>query len=81
MHQEEEVVVGDLVLRSLDCSVIENLHKQKVECVPYDTVRTVFIEGKPIYETAGFYEKTHIQICIRNPNCIEGFFIPRKEES
>jgi len=25
------------------------------------------------------YEKTHIQICIRNLNCIKGFFLPRRE--
>ena len=24
-------------------------------------------------------KKNHIQICIRNPNCIKGFFIPRYE--
>ena len=22
-----------------------------------------------------------IQLCVRNPNCIEGFFIPRKENA
>ena len=44
---------------------------------PFDTIRGLFQEGKPLYETSGFFEKTHIQICVRNPNCIKGFFAPR----
>jgi hypothetical protein len=32
------------------------------------------LEGQPIYETSGFHEKTHIQICVRNPKNIKGVF-------
>lgn len=73
---------ADKVIRELDCLVIENLHaKMRQDGLrPYDSVRGVFVEGTPIYEDAGFHDKTHIQICIRNPNCIKGFFIPRQEE-
>lgn len=65
----------DLLLRYLDCAVIEDLHKDRKECGdrPYDSVRGVFFEGKPIYGTSGFMEQSHIQICVRNPNCIKGF--------
>ena len=72
---------NDRILRELDCYVIENLHKtiKDSHCSPFDSTRGVFIEGSPIYENAGFHEKTHIQICVRNPNCIKGFFIPREE--
>lgn len=45
----------------------------------FDSVRGVFTEGGPAFEGAGLFEKSHIQVCIRNPNCIKGFFIPRKE--
>ena len=71
----------DLLLRELDCAVIENLHKRrKLETKKaFDSVRGLFVEGNPIYEGAGFHEKNHVQICIRNPNCIKGFFIPRQE--
>jgi hypothetical protein len=34
------------------------------------------LEGDPIYPGAGVYEKSHIQTCFRNPNCIKGFFLP-----
>jgi hypothetical protein len=44
----------------------------------YDSVRGVFFEGKRLYPGAGFSEKDHIQLCIRNPNCIKGFFLPRE---
>lgn len=71
----------DLLLRNLDCAVIKNLHAQvsNAKKRPFDSVRGAFIEGDPIYANAGFHEKNHIQICIRNPNCIKGFFIPRDE--
>lgn len=71
----------DLLMRHLDCAVIESLHLQRKTNneQPFDTVRGVFMEGKPIYPTSGFMEHSHIQICIRNPNCIKGFFAPRKK--
>ena len=44
----------------------------------FDSVKGVFWEGVELYPDAGFREKNHIQICVRNPNCIKGFFLPRK---
>ena len=43
---------------------------------PFDSVRAGFWEGEEIYQTAGFLDKNHIQICICNPNCIIGLFLP-----
>lgn len=70
----------DLLLRYLDCAVIENLHEERKRsgAKEFDTVRGLFQEGNSIYQNSGFLEKTHIQICVRNPNCIKGFFKPRK---
>lgn len=71
----------DLLLRSLDCMVIETVHqKQKVlkdegkVAYTFDTVRAVFVEGDELYSGAGFHDKNHIQVCVRNPNCIKGYF-------
>jgi hypothetical protein len=85
---------GDLLLRNLDCAVIEHMHQQIFEnwkkeieekgnssIRNFDTTRGVFTEGGPAYEGAGLFEKSHIQVCVRNPNCIKGFFIPREEVS
>lgn len=61
--------------RYLDCAIITRLHEMLAEQnISVDTVRGVFIEGAPIYEGAGFFEKTHIQIAVRNPTCIKGVF-------
>lgn len=70
----------DKRLRRLDCAVIQTAHEINIgaEKPPYDSVRGVFWEGKPLYPNAGFAEKNHIQICVRNPNCIKGYFRPRK---
>ena len=67
---------GDILKRVLDCKVIENLHFLTAHS-PFDTVRGAFIEGAPLYEGACINQKNHIQICIRNPNCVKAFFIPR----
>jgi hypothetical protein len=72
----------DGLRRNLDCSVINTLHdiRQADDFAPIDTVKGAFIEGKPIYPTASFHEKTHIQICVRNVACIKGIFrVPNTE--
>ncbi|RAJ11129.1 hypothetical protein LX64_00737 [Chitinophaga skermanii] len=73
--------LNDKVLRKLDCAVIKHLHSQLkyAGLTPFESVRGVFFEGKEVYDGAGFYEHTHIQVCIRNPNLIKAFFIPRLE--
>ena len=69
----------DMLLRPLDCLVIETLHdyNEQQGRTAFDSVRGAFLEGDEPYPTAGFKQKNHIQICVRNPNCIKGFFIPR----
>lgn len=72
----------ELLLRNLDCAVIEEVHtfNKQGDKPAYDTVRGMFIEGEPIYKGAGIYDKSHIQICVRNQNCIKGYFHPRRIE-
>jgi hypothetical protein len=80
----------DLVLRFLDCAVMNHLHtivenppqdaglKGYPRLEPFDTVRSLFGEGTPLYKGSGFREKTHTQIAVRNRTCIKGlFFLPR----
>lgn len=79
----------DLLIRELDCAVIEYVHQkikeekrtnQSSQLKEFDTVRGVFTEGGPAFPGAGIQMKSHIQICIRNMNCIKGFFLPRTTE-
>ena len=76
----------DLLIRELDCAVIQYLHQKIKEenkqnknsnIKEFDTARGVFTEGGPAFPGAGIQKKSHIQICIRNMDCIKGFFIPR----
>ena len=70
---------GFNLIRPLDCAVIENLHKiMKDEDISFDTVYGYFQEGVDAFAGAGIKEKSHIQICVRNTDCIKGYFLPRE---
>ena len=81
----------DKLLRYLDCAVINYLNDSTdLRCAKelkengysehkaFDTVRGCFHEGAKL-DGMEIYEKTHIQIAIRNMNCIKGVFLPREE--
>jgi hypothetical protein len=72
----------DLLKRNLDCAVIERLHSILEESgqSAVDSVKGVFTEGDLAYPGAGFLEKTHIQVAIRNLACIKGVFRPQAHE-
>ncbi|WP_456445242.1 hypothetical protein [Thiolapillus sp.] len=72
LHQFNE----DLIRETLDHPTSRNV---RLHANYYDSVRGMFPEGKPLYPNAGFRRKNHIQICIRNPNCILGYFKPRRQ--
>ena len=69
----------ELRARYLDCAVIETLHQLRQEegKQPLATVRGFFVEGRELYPAAGFRELDHIQICVRSPGQIIGYFLPR----
>jgi len=68
--------------RQLDCAVIKYVHEssKKVGLSAYDTIRSPFQEGGPIYEGANFTDRLHIEICVLNPAMIKGYFLPRPVE-
>jgi hypothetical protein len=67
---------ADMLLRDLDRAVIEHLHAvRELRGLPkIDTVRGFFFEGGRLFPGAGYFEKTHVQICVRQPGCIHGVF-------
>lgn len=75
---------NDLAARFRDRAVVETLHaaREMLDQVspgsfpPYESVRAAFLEGGSLYEGAGFSAKNHIQVAIRNPVCIRGYFRP-----
>ena len=74
---------NDALLRDLDCLIINEYHRfrESEGLRPFDSVRGAFWEGEELYPEAGFKEKSHIQICVRNPNCIKGLFLPRTKDN
>lgn len=71
----------DLKARFLDCLVFNTLHRlrEQEDRPPYDTVRGLFWEGEEIYAGAGVRQANHIQICVRQPSCILGYFRPIRQ--
>jgi len=84
LPEDKEGFAGDkdFVKRYLDCAVINTLHKvreqsSEKEAPPFDSVRGIFAEGPELYPGARIMSRTHIQICIRNPEkSTLGYFIP-----
>lgn len=72
----------DILYRELDCAVIQRIHQYNIEQNKrrFDSVRGVFLEGRPVYEHSGIMEKTHVQLCVVNPNCIKGYFKPLESD-
>lgn len=78
----------DRKVRELDCDVITHLHSimdypaseldgEDGEATPhFDTVRGMFTEGAELYPGAAFYHQSHVQIAVRNRECIRGVFYP-----
>lgn len=70
----------DLLKRKLDCYIVNMTCKFVELQAPenaYTTVRGVFWEGQELYNGAGFRERNHIQICVRDPKAIVCYFRPR----
>jgi len=68
----------DQVIRILDCSMINWTIQQleKSTGVQIDSVRGVFPEDEPVFPGSSILKKSHIQISVRNPDCILGYFLP-----
>jgi len=64
-------------LRELDCAVINQcLERLTNRGFAFDTVRGAFLEGPPIFPGTTISAETHIQIAVRNVDCILGVFRP-----
>lgn len=68
---------SDILLRKRDRAILThmfNFFENKNEF--FDSARGAFEEGKQIFSGSSFRDKTHVQISLRNLNCIKGFFRP-----
>ena len=65
--------------RKLDCAVFESVHDlRQIRNLPaFDTVAAYFVEGEELYPGAAVRALDHVQICVRNPARVLGYFLPR----
>lgn len=70
---------GTKLFHALDRAVIEFAVKlaEEVENRKFDTVRGAFWEGGPAFKGSEIAKQSHIQIAVRNPECILGYFKPK----
>lgn len=70
---------NEWAIRRLDCAVVNYVHEFRAQAgePQFDTVRAAFVEGEPLYPSAGFHRRTHIQLCVRKTEQIVGYFLPR----
>jgi len=68
----------DIIYRALDSAVFSFMHetRERLALPEFDAVRGAFPQGAPIADNSGFRQHTHIQIAVRNNDCILGWFLP-----
>lgn len=70
----------DRKLRRRDCAALNwYLDQLEEKGQGYDSVRCGFVEGSLVYEGSGIHRESHVQLAVRNPNCILGVFRPIME--
>lgn len=63
--------------RELDCAVINAcLERMALQGQRFDSVRGAFLEGAALFPGTTLSAETHIQIAVRNVDCILGVFRP-----
>lgn len=69
---------GDKVLRFRDCAVIDFATKAVAQArgIRFQTVRGVFLEGKPAFPGSKIMLKSHLQVAVRDYSCIQELFAP-----
>lgn len=63
-------------LHPLDCAVVNYIHEIRLRTgqPPVDSVKGIFQEPPALYPGSAFMQKNHIQIAVRNHDCIKGVF-------
>jgi len=74
----------DVIYRALDNAVFTWLHQARASQKPprpsFQAVRAAFHQGDKVAPTSGFHISTHIQISLRDNNCVVGWFLPSGAE-
>ena len=76
--QNEKMPENGKFCHDLDCFVI-NTACEYLSGIgrAFDTVRGAFPEGDPVFADSKILTMTHVQICVRNPEVVVAYFLPR----
>lgn len=68
----------DILLRNLDASVVNLIRQARFDTgmEPIQAVRGAFYQGEELAPLSGFRQNSHIQIALRDPSCVVGWFLP-----
>ena len=79
--QNQKTVKGDYdwLRRDRDCFILNQAIPiiERSEGSAFHTVRGVFQEGDAAFKGAGIKRKSHIQIAVRSPHAVIGYFRPK----
>lgn len=67
----------DVILRSLDRQIFKYLHQMYEDdetLAPVDAVRGAFPQGEAVAPTSAIFGNSHVQLALRNPECVLGYF-------
>lgn len=68
----------DTLIRGLDCAVFNVGHEMRARdgSPPIQLVRAAFYQGRPILDGTEFRTGTHLQLALRDQQCVIGWFLP-----
>lgn len=68
-----------MLIRGLDCAVFNMGHavRERDRLPPYQLVRAAFYQGRPVVDSSEFRVGTHLQLALRDPSCVVGWFLPQ----
>jgi hypothetical protein len=65
-----------LLARDTDLTDLQKPFGVEILGLQFDTVRGVYQEGEPAFPGSGIRRRSHIQIAVRRPESVLGYFLP-----
>ncbi len=78
INRPADVHDDETLIRGLDCAVFNMGHevRERDGIEPIQLVRAAFYQGRPILDGGEFRSGTHLQLALRDPQCVIGWFLP-----
>ncbi|WP_431258953.1 hypothetical protein ACQ86G_01270 [Roseateles chitinivorans] len=78
INRSADALDEETLIRGLDCAVF-NMGPEMREregLGPVQLLRAAFYQGRPILDGSEFRVGTHLQLALRDPQCVIGWFLP-----